>query len=482
MFNIKLFLSLFLLLTFALNNAAQQTATSRFPATEAGQRAEAYVKAFNTGDEQAMRAFVSANVSDGALKRRSLDERVQIYKEMLANMKSLELNRVSASTPSEITCLFRTGNGQWVEIGFQFEPESPHKLLGLRVEDSDPPSDINASSPTIESAPSALSEGEVVATVEKRLNELVGADQFSGTVLIAKNGKSIFQKAYGVSSKEYNVPNRVDTKFNLGSINKLFTQVAIGQLVEQGKLSFDDKLSKHISDFPNREAADRITIRQLLSMTSGIGDIFGEKFDLLAKDKLRTLKDFIPLFANEPLAFEPGTKQQYSNGGYVLLGAIIEKVSGMSYYDYVREHIFKVAGMDNTDSYEADMIVPNLASGYTKEGSAVGPRRNNIYSRPARGSSAGGGYSTADDLLKFTIAVENNKIRIPDFRNAGPNASGKPAGKIGVGMAGGAPGTNALMEYNPATGYTVIVMSNYDPPSAEGIGKQIRQLIARIKP
>ena len=119
----------------------------------------------------------------------------------------------------------------------------------------------------------------------------------------------------------------------------------------------------------------------------------------------------MPLFASKPLLFEPGTKQQYSNGGYIVLGAIVEKVSGRDYYDYVRENIFKTADMRDTDWYEADIATANLASGYTKEGSTNGVRRSNIYSRPAKGSPAGGGYSTAPDLLKFVVALREGKLR-----------------------------------------------------------------------
>jgi len=180
------------------------------------------------------------------------------------------------------------------------------------------------------------------------------------------------------------------------------------------------------------------------------------------------------MFAGEPLLFEPGTKQQYSNGGYVLLGAIIEKVTGQSYYDYVREHIFKPAGMENTDYYEADVPVQNLASGYTREGGANGARRNNIYTRPARGSSAGGGYSTAEDLLRFANALQSGKLHKANF-------SKSPSGDGDLGIAGGAPGINALLEADTSSGYTVVVMSNYDPPTATSLGKQIRQWISRIK-
>jgi CubicO group peptidase (beta-lactamase class C family) len=153
-----------------------------------------------------------------------------------------------------------------------------------------------------------------------------------------------------------------------------------------------------------------------------------------------------------------------------VLGAIIEKVTGQSYYDYVRERIFKPAAMENTDSYEVDANVPNLATGYWRN--EKGERISNVYTKPARGSSAGGGYSTVEDMLKFTIALQNNRL-------LNPENSRKLGG--GLGIAGGAPGINAVLELDPASGYTIIVPSNYDPPSARNVSEQIRKLVAQIE-
>jgi CubicO group peptidase (beta-lactamase class C family) len=206
-------------------------------------------------------------------------------------------------------------------------------------------------------------------------------------------------------------------------------------------------------------------------MQSGIGDFFGPKFDATPKNRIRAIKDYLPLFADQPLKFEPGTSRAYSNGGYIALGAIIEKVTGQSYYDYVREHVFKPAGMENTDSYEVDVVTPNLATGYARGPNGV--RVSNVYTAPARGSSAGGGYSTAEDLLKFTVAMRNNKLL--------SEAQTKRMLQGGLGIAGGAPGINAELEIDPASGYTIIVLSNYDPPSAANISQQIRKWIASIR-
>jgi D-alanyl-D-alanine carboxypeptidase len=463
-------------LSIAISATAQTAKPVELPDTPPGRMVSAYVKAFNSGDEQAMRDFFANNVSASSLAQRPIEARLEVYREMRGNMGAIEIRRVLAARDDEVVVLVQTKRGDWFEFGFHFDTAPPHKLMGLRVQDSDAP----AASSEVDSLPSTMTEAQLVEALDKHLSQAVSADEFSGTVLVAKKDSLLFQKAYGLASKEYNVPNRVDTKFNLGSINKIFTQIAIGQLVEQGKLSFDDKLGKHLLDYPNRAAAEKVTIRQLLDMKSGIGDFFGPEFEAMPKNRLRTVRDFLPLFASKPLQFEPGTRQHYSNGGYIVLGAIVEKVSGQNYYDYVREHIFKSADMQNTDWYEADLVTANLASGYTTEGSSKGARRNNLYSRPAKGSPAGGGYSTAPDLMKFVAALREGKLRVPDFRNQ-QSPGQAPARFRGLGIAGGAPGINAALEADEDRGYTIIVMSNYDPPSAEKIARQVRGWISRIK-
>jgi len=325
----------------------------------------------------------------------------------------------------------------------------------------------------------AIESAELAKKLDAALQEISAKDEFSGVVLVAQKGAPVFQKAYGLQSKEYGVPNNLETKFNIGSIDKVFTEIAIGQLIERGKIaSVDDKLEKYLPDYPNHEAARTVSLRQILNMQSGIGDFFGPDFRSSPKDKFRSIADYLPLFASKPLAFPPGTKRQYSNGGYIVLGAVIEKLTGQSYYDYVRDNIFKPLGMESTDFYEGDVPTPNLASGYTHRGSESGPRRNNIYTRPAKGSSAGGGYSTAGDLLKFANAMDAGKIKKPDFEENAPKPPNAPfASMRGLGIAGGAPGLNAVLETALPGGYAIVVMSNYDPPSADEVSGKIREIM-----
>src|SRR5215813_6474804 len=360
---------------------------------------------------------------------------------------------------------------KWVSLAIGVEPQAPHGIADIRVRPvSAPEGKSGERGSSTEPSNEKLSEAGMIEHLNAMIDKGVLDDSFSGVVMIARDGKPIFQRASGLASKSYNVPNRVDTKFNLGSINKFFTRVAVSQLSEQGKLSPDDTIGKHLPDYPNKEAAEKVTIKHLLDMQSGIGDFFGPKFEATPKNRIRAIKDYLPLFADQPLKFEPGTSQAYSNGGYIVLGAIIEKVAGQSYYDYARERIFKPAGMENTDSYEVDAITPDLATGYTRD--ANGVRVSNVYTAPARGSSAGGGYSTAEDLLKFIIALKNNKLLGADQT--------RRILQGGLGVAGGAPGINAALEMDGRGGYTVIVLSNYDPPSATDFSQQIRKWIDRV--
>ncbi len=451
-----------ILLTFSIATSifAQQPDLSELSEMEGGLRVLEYFKAFNSGDEQKLKDFFLNNLTAEALARRGVEPRLEFHKQVRSDYQTLEIKEVVSvkiEDVVDIELLVQGKTGGWIAYTFTFEKTSPQKLLGWQIEPTDAPK--GDEKPKYD-APKT--NAEFLSTIEKYLNDLVAEDKFSGVVLVAKDDKPIFQKAYGLADKEKNVPNNLETKFNLGSINKIFTRIAIGQLVQQSKISFDDKLGKYLPDYPNKDAREKVTIRHLVTMKSGIGDFFGEKFDATPKDKFRKNSDFIPLFADKPLAFEPGTKDQYSNGGYILLGAIIEKVTGKSYYDFVQANIFKVAGMTNTDSFETDKTPANTANGYFKDNQQNWT--NNVNTRPYRGSSAGGGYSNAEDLLKFSVALKTEKLTVPDD-------DGNPRKDGGVGIAGGSVGINALLLVSKQSGYTVILLSNYDPPSAEKTGE-----------
>jgi D-alanyl-D-alanine carboxypeptidase len=311
-----------------------------------------------------------------------------------------------------------------------------------------------------------LSQSDLVARVTALVDSLSRTGQFSGVVAINRDGAPVLRLARGMADRATQRPNDAETAFDLGSINKAFTRIAIQQLAARGLVEPDSTLGHYWPDYPNVPVR-AVTIRQLLGMRSGIG---GNIFGVPAsgdRHTLRRLADFLPLFVNDPMAFPPGTRQQYSNAGYVVLGLLVERLSGESYYDYVRRHIYGPAGMRRSAHYAVDSLPPNTALGYTTAdangGPGSGPLRPNTDLLPGRGSSAGGGYSTADDLLAFVSALRHGTI-----------PQGGPAG---IGVAGGAPGLNATLDGDLPGGYDVAVFANLDPPAAERVARAIRALL-----
>lgn len=325
-----------------------------------------------------------------------------------------------------------------------------------------------------------LTQEQTLAAVADYGQTLAGTDHFSGSLLVAKDGKPLLSRAWGMAGPTEK--NTIDTKFNIGSINKIFTKAAIDGLAKEGKLSLDDTIRKRLPDFSS-PAADRITIQQLLDHRSGLGDIFGPKYQSAPPSRLRELSDFLPLFASQPLEFEPGTSQRYSNAGYIVLGLIIERVSGQSYYDYVRDHITRPAGMKDTASFAIDETVPNRAIGQTQRGpdGPTAKRQDNIATLPGRGSSAGGGYSTAPDLLAFAHALLGDKLlskRWTDwvFHRGQLDADGPRT----LAIAGGSPGVNGMLGIAPP--YIFVVLANIDPPAAVEVGSATRELLGVAGP
>ena len=448
---------IFAVAVLAVAGLAQETRVS-LPETPAGRHVEAYVLAFNAGDA-AMRKFFAGHIAKGALQKTAVETRMERYKQMHDRLGSLELQKLAESRSDFVSIIARTSDGRIVRLEFQFEPAEPFGLLGIRVEAMEDTGEENVP------AAAKKNNDELLAAVKEYGRQTSEAGEFSGVILVAQNGIPLFEQAYGYADQEKKIPNRVDTKFNIGSINKSFTGLAIRQLVAGKKVSLDDPIGKFLPDYPNKDAAAKVTVRHLLDMTSGVGDFFGDRYEATPKEKIRSLEDYLPLFADKPLEFEPGARERYSNGGYIVLGLIIEKASGTDYYTYVRDHIFNPAGMNDSASFEKDAAVPNRALGYVRDGSSWKP---NYETLPGRGSSAGGGYSTARDLLKYTIALAEGTI-----------AGAPEEMRGGLGIAGGAPGINAVLEWDPKSGYVVAVMSNFGPPSAQRVGRQIHSWLPR---
>jgi CubicO group peptidase (beta-lactamase class C family) len=470
--------------------SAVQQPPAAIPSTPAGRQFSEWLAAFNSGDANEIRSFIEQHFAESALKRIQANERARMDAIIYNSTRGLIPHRVAWSTDPEITVIAQAKlTEDWVRIDVQVGSDSAHQISRFSLAPVPPPAELGSQK--------KMTDAQILERLQTYLDKLVAADAFSGAVIVAKQGKPLFQRVYGLANKNSKIPNRLDTKFNLGSLNTMFTGVGVAQLAEQGKLSFDDKIMKHLPNYPNQDVAEKVTIAQLLTHTSGMGDYFNPKFDTL-KANLRFVRDYFPLFVNDPLSFPPGEKSRYSNAGFIVLGAIIERVSGQSYFDYLQEHIYKLASMSNTDFYEMDRTTPNLAIGYTNRTSngrlELLSQIENSAMLPVRGGPAGGGFSTVTDLLNFDIALRTHKLLSPRFTDIvltgtakGDDSGLKYAygfademvyGTRIVGDAGGFPGANAQLDMYLDLGYTVAILSNYDPPGAQRVAVKLREMIA----
>jgi D-alanyl-D-alanine carboxypeptidase len=341
----------------------------------------------------------------------------------------------------------------------------------------------------VEDATSAGSEADALKALSDHADGLARDDALSGAVLVAKDGRVLFSRAYGLADRKRHVPNTLRTRFRIGSMNKMFTSVAILQLVEAGKVELDARLGEYVGDYPNREVARKVTIHQLLTHTGATGDIFGPDFDEHRRE-LRSLADYVKLYGERDPEYEPGSFWTYSNYGFILLGVVIERVTGQSYYDYVQEHVYARAGMTRSGSLPEDRAVSGRSIGYMRP-----PGTNkwvpNTDTLPYRGTSAGGGYATVGDLARFAEALLSHKLLGPDSTRRLLAGKTEPLMESGVryaygffdarreggngwvGHGGGAPGMNGDLKIYPKTGYVVAVLTNLDPPAADQITEHL---------
>jgi D-alanyl-D-alanine carboxypeptidase len=450
----------------------------------AARQLAAWLTAFNTGDRTTLvayheRAFPYAGASQ---------DLGDVERELGLSQATggFELARSEASTPTTIAALLKErGSDQFARVTMEVAPEEPHQVTHFTIHPVATPEELRTK---------RLSEPEALAALRAELATQVANDRFAGAVLVARNGEPIFAEAYGLADRDKKLANKLDTRFRIGSMNKMFTAVATLMLVQAGTLAVTDPLGKIVHDYPNKTVASKVTLHHLLTHTGGTGDIFGPEFDAHRRE-LRTLSDYVKLYGKRDLAFQPGATWDYSNYGYVLLGVVIEHAAGKSYYDWVNDHVFVPSGMVATGSPPEDHPVPGLAVGYTRR-EPTAAWAPNTEALPYRGTSAGGGSSTVTDLLRFAKAVTGHKLldaKHTDLLTTGRTQT-TSGGMYGYGFSddsgdgvrcfghgGGAPGMNGDLEICES-GYTIVVLSNLDPPAGTRIADFIRHRLPAKAP
>lgn len=457
-----------------------------WPASDLSRHAQAWF-AMLKGDETAARAFFAEHMASAAMAEAGIDERLQRRTALLGRTGGLTPLEVVDDDVARLAVRCKAGNGDLVVAAFEGEAAAPHRIMGVRLE-ARPPGGGDGPPPAPVGAP--LDDAEAVKQAKAYLDSRAVSGDWSGAALIARGPEVLMSSAWGLADRDKKTANTATTRFNVGSIGKMFTRAAIAQLAEAGKLSLDDKLAKFLPDFPQ---ADSITIAMLCAHRSGVGDFFGPAYEGMDKTKLRHNHDYLPLLRDQPLWFAPGTSQRYSNGGYVLLGEVIAKASGEDYYDYLAKHVFGPAGMISTGAPIEGDGAKGLARGYTRAGAhgegpppPTGPERDNVVTRPARGSAAGGSYSTLADLLALDRALMGGKLCGAGWSawvtgGPPPTAGGSLAPEVpSFGFAGGAPGLNA--EWSHEGDIVSIVLTNRDPETAMPTVQGVRDIVRRMKP
>jgi CubicO group peptidase (beta-lactamase class C family) len=438
----------------------------RIPDTPAGHQFFAWLDAFDSGDKAKLEQFLKENYPARA---GDIDREMQ-FRDQTGGFEFKDFDRDASSTTKFIGIVQERGSDTFARFVIEVDPKDERTITSLA---------LNVVPRPAKFALRRMTERDALAAFRDKLEQEAAADRFAGAALVAKNGTSIFTSAYGLADREKKIPDTVNTKFRIGSMNKMFTATAVLQLAQSGKLKLTDPLGKYLTDYPNKNIAANVTIEQLLSHTGGTGDFFGPEFDK-HRLELKTLEDYVKLYGTREPKFEPGSRWEYSNYGFLLLGLVVQKASGEDYYAYVREHVYKPAGMNSTDSLPEDQSVPDRSIGYTKFGGG-GTWKPNTDTLPYRGTSAGGGYSTVGDLLAFATAVQNHKLldaHHTDLLTTGHTqvVEGEKyaygfmdkteAGVRSFGHGGGAPGMNGELRIYPASGYVIVVLANLDPPAA----------------
>lgn len=435
------------------------------PSPAIRERIQSFVAALN-GSPEEHEAYAQKAFTAETLARSNAEKRKRNHARVRQDFGRLSVRDVERLSDTRLRINVEGATGARGTITLDIEAAPPHRITGSMF-------DIGKAKKGPALPPVPVSPSMTAPELSNALNDyiakLVADGKFSGTVLVARDGKPVFERAYGLANRADQVPNTPGTRHNLGSINKHFTRTAIAQLAAAGKLTLDDTLGKHLPDHAQVDAR-KATVAQLLDHTAGLGDIFGPDFSKADKGSFRNNSDYYALVAPRPLTFPPGSSKRYCNACYVTLGEIVSRVSGMPYERYVEQNVLAPAGMRDTGFFMTDAVVPRLAIGYFETPEGV---RSNVLTRGAAGSAAGSAFATASDLLALDNAMREGRLLDPKWTGwfLGDDTEARGRATASMTYAGGSGGINASVSGNGR--WTVIAMANISPPAAEALSEEI---------
>ena len=422
--------------------APLQAPSARAAEAPAARVLREWLAAYNTADSLALTAFIQRRYAPELLARRDAAARARSFGGWWKNYGAMRLVRLdSVSAGAAVATVWEEVPQAWGRLYLDVDTLAPHAVTGVGLEPMVEPPDWRAVR--------TVGDGALPRVLGAFVDGLERAGLFSGVVLVVRGGETVFAHASGDS---------MDAPFELASVGKMFTGVAVAQLAQQGRLSFSDPVARLLPDYPG-PAGPRVIVHHLLTHTAGLPDFFRNPRYRALRDSIRTLQEHWPLFALDSLEFEPGTRWAYSNSNFLVLGSIVERVSGQPFDAYLREHVLGPAGMEQTRA----------------------------------GGPAGGGVSTARDLARFAEALLAHRLLDAETtaRVLAGHAAAEYGGRDGygfetrtwngvrlVGHGGAFPGVSNQVDVYPELGYTVVVLSSSDGSGAQAIANRMRVLLA----
>jgi CubicO group peptidase (beta-lactamase class C family) len=452
--------------------------TPVLPATKPAQLVGEWMELCRSPNLVQMTKWLTANLSDEAVKRFPAADRAVGDVELCAANGRFRAVEVTNSEPNTISVRsLGLKSGIWFTLTFILNDAGKLDRTGL-----------HPSAPVESALPTDLSDAAIASEVKSTVTKVSRTGLFSGIVTVARGTRIIASASGGYADRDRKTPITASTQFTLGSMGKMFTAVSVGQLVDQGRMSFDDTVGKFFPEYPNRAVRDYVTVGMLLSHTAGMGDFLAKRTPDMMNKGVERAAEFMSLYDKDELQFAPGTNWAYSNAGLALAGAIVEKVSGEDYPVY---HIFAAARMTNSDPNNIPHVTARLVTPYTKQ-TEHGPASDWHVAEHDIGSPAGGAISTADDLVRFADALRIGKlVSKKTFAEMTKPHGNPPGAKYGYGMdiedmygriivghGGGFPGVSTHLYLLLDSPYTVVVLANQDPPADAYAGSTIVALMA----
>jgi CubicO group peptidase (beta-lactamase class C family) len=465
------------------------------PGTAAGRALAEWLRVYNLGHPDTLLHFAQRAYAASELAARPPEAIARGHRLWRQNYGTFELLRVDTAFEYAIDAIVRQAATSAIgKVYVEVDTAAPHGITGVfLLPFMRPPPDLVHVR--------GRDDAEIVAELQSYAAALAERDVWSGTIVVQRGDAVLFSGAYGQARRNPRVANSLDTRFELASLSKLFTAVAIAQLVERGKLRFESTIAELLPDYPNRHTAPRITVHHLLTHTSGLPDFYRNRKIRQYENSIRSLTDYWPTFAMDSLWSTPGERHDYSNSNYIVLGNIIERVGGMLFEDYVQKHIFDVAGMTSTCYCEP--TAERRATPYSKYTAGFGPSRRAMPDgwvevpitarRP--GAPVGGGISTAADIARFGASMLADRLVSGAMREqmwtsyARMDGDGTRGygfelydwyGTQFVGHGGNFWGVMSQVDIYPSTGHIVVVLSNNDASGGEALRNWTRRAIAGL--